>query len=150
MGQIIHTYQKPINVSSEMRHICVPMYTYTQYNLNILSLIFENLYKQYMQMLKHSNHTDKLCRGFPRPPHSSLMIPKTDSQIWFIIAEGYIFWQRDTKQRQQKEMCMRQSPEETRHKLSRALSNAITQDPLKFLQQLVVTQPVKCHLPEAH
>lgn len=38
-------------------------------------------------------------------------------------------------------MCMRQSPEETRHKLSRALSNGITQDPLKFLQQLVVTLP---------
>lgn len=98
-----------------------------------------------MQMLKHSNHTEKLCCGFPRPPHSSLI----DSQGRLTHSYG-LLQLRDTKQRQQKEMCMRQSPEETRHKLSRALSNGITQNPLKFLQQLVVTPPVKCHLPEAH
>lgn len=41
-------------------------------------------------MLKHSNHTDKLCHGFPRPSHSGLMIhKKTHSQLWFITAEGY-------------------------------------------------------------
>lgn len=37
-----------------------------------------------MQMLKYSNHTDKLCHGFPRPP-SGLLIHKENSEDHTVI-----------------------------------------------------------------
>lgn len=70
-------------------------YVYMHTHKHVKFTVLKNLYKQCMQMLKYSNHTDKLCHGFPRP-RSGLLIPKENSQDYTVIfiariitAEGY-------------------------------------------------------------